>query len=140
MYLANMSVIGDVRGHNEGDDDEKKRGYDEPQPPPVALLLILLLHVASARRPNGGHGRRYRGLANVAPQRGEAHCGADVGAVAITRPQAAAAGPASATSASLSTYSRRRICIVPRVAAETGEAALIALNEMNKIALRWNIS
>ena len=30
MYLANMSVIGDVRGHNEGDDDEKKRGHGQP--------------------------------------------------------------------------------------------------------------
>ena len=91
-YLANVSVIGDVRGHNEGDDDEKKRGYDEPQPPPVALLLTLLLQVAPARRrPNGGHSRRYRGLANVAPQRGEAHCGPALRAEAITRPQASAA-------------------------------------------------
>ena len=132
-YLANVSVIGDVRGHNEGDDDEKKRGYDEPQPPPVALLLTLLLQVATApaaarRRSNGGHGRRYRGLANVAPQGGEAHCGAAVGAaaVAVTRPQVAAASarPASATSARLGPFGRCRVGIVPGVAADTGEAAL----------------
>lgn len=128
-----MSVISDVRGHDQGDDDEKKRGYHEPQPPPVALLLTLLLQVAPARRrPNGGHSRRYRGLANVAPQRGEAHCGPALRAEAITRPQASAAataGPASTTSASLRTFSRRRVCIVPGVTAETGSDKWADLNE-----------
>ena len=51
-----MSVIGDMRGHDEGDDDEKKGGYGEPEPPPVALLLTLFLRVAATGRPGSGHG------------------------------------------------------------------------------------